>query len=1568
MDKLKSFYVGSLSLFLIASCGGGGGGGGSDAPAPVPTPTVTISASPTEVLLSESTTITWSSTNASSCSANGGWTNATTSSGSASVTITSTGSNTFTISCSGDGGSRSASVTVEGYRNTDGVVVDGYISGSSVFIDENDNWTEDTSENSTTSDNEGKFTIKYADGYLVSIGGTDLDSQILLDNYLITHKLDGHSDFKVISPVTSIMAFADSIDMKEALGIDSSIDVRIFDPVANKGDGGINDFLYEKGNQLTVLAYALQNLTNDLNTSSETTQSFFKAIAEEIEKEYSETSTKVDIESSAFADKALTNIISAKSLTVSDTTKSNIISALSSVLPVVQIKSSDDLTTAVIRFAVSTFQNDIKAIANETASESIISSYKTDILNYIATDQSIDGDKIAPSITAVNDSASTDEDTSVEIPVIANDSYLTSSPISVSANNGDYGITSVSSNIVTYSPDSDSCQDDTFTYTIQQGDKTSSASVNVTVNCINDSPSIDIASTINVSENETFVAKVGVSDPDISDNLELTLGGTDSNSFNLSADYNLSFKEAPDYETKNSYSISLNLTDGTLSVSKDLTINVLNVNEAAPTITSNAVFSAEENQTSIGTVTASDADGDAITFSVSGSEIQISPSGGVLSFVEAPNYEAKSSYSATVTATDGSKSSTQNITINIIDISEVTTFNGKAIDGYISGADIFIDQNFNFKYDSGEYSSKTKADGSFEIEVEDTNLVACLENRPIIADVPVGAEDSTLGTVETAYQMILPSIKDSGTTSIVISPFTSLFSEAILSAKSNLKEDLDVAEGCSSEGDSIASSISSRINELKATLTNTFSIDIETMTGDFIISNDSKINETSAQNIAKLLPYLRIIDNQVSDALTAKFGKEIRANVSLSESALNIIFGGSSYEKLPLDFKSIYRTDANSSGWYQEEVLQASGAFISNTGVLSRADCSETDTELCNITDLTLKNIANASTSFAQDSNFFKTNIDFDAIGIKAGSLAVTASDRRSWRNNSANWQDKNNRDRECQWDNAIQFQNTVVAGTQSNFRYSSYSQGYEKADCESVRHYYYPILSVSTIPDQSVNDNSLELRYYIPDITRSGISDNLPYDFITNRVTIDPLEMVKDIADLPRTFKELDAIRRMFNGEDYVFYEYNKDSNLNAYFEAGTNPRNDMYWDRTEGSHDRIYGQAARDAFYNRIIQETTFTEDITGSSAPINSSILGRIANSYIEIVDYVGSDEVKIPVYPTYDSTSKNLDFTMSGASIDLENLHDFIENGINSTPISVNLWYSPDDSIAKTVPVKLYLYEGNDTNVDAGESFFTITFDLEVSSQEGSEENPVGRTASQTWSVPKDQTIEVKYQEGDTELIKTITNNDLDQIILTDGGSSDLDDYKVNKPSTLDAKILQLISNIDENIDGIKNFFVDEGIYTIKLDLGSGGHSMVSYYRNIVDTITGTFSTKSSPTYPISVNDMRINEGETKDLCFYRPSVNTASTSFNLSFTQRERPGKGGLADDFSLSSTTITFAEEETQKCVEITASTDTHFDWVHDIYLDISTPSNGQALSRNRVKISILDSYGYQNRISWKAR
>jgi serralysin len=255
---------------------------------------------------------------------------------------------------------------------------------------------------------------------------------------------------------------------------------------------------------------------------------------------------------------------------------------------------------------------------------------------------------------------------------VANDSYVTNAPVTVTATNGTNGTTTISESSleqITYNPDADYNGTDTFSYTITQGDKTSTTDVTVTIEAVNDAPSIDTASTIQVAENQTAVTTFSVSDVD-EDELTLTLGGTDADSFNLSNENVLTFKVAPDYETKDSYLIILTLTDGIETVTKDLTIAITNINDVAPEFTSDATFSAAENQTAIGTVTATDAEGDNVSFTVSGSELAIT-SAGVLTFASAPDYETKTSYTATVTASDGTNSTTQAITVNVTNLNDV---------------------------------------------------------------------------------------------------------------------------------------------------------------------------------------------------------------------------------------------------------------------------------------------------------------------------------------------------------------------------------------------------------------------------------------------------------------------------------------------------------------------------------------------------------------------------------------------------------------------------------------------------------------------------------------------------------------------------------------------------------------------------------------------------------------------------------------------------------------------------------------------------------------------------------
>ena len=662
---MKKLYI-VLGALLITSCGGGGGG---DSTPPAPSPIITLSAEPTLVLVNSTSTLTWSSSNSTSCSAT--WTNKTSTSGSEEVTISTAGDNAYSITCTGAGGSSTSSVNVEGYRNSDGVVVDGYISGAEVFIDEDGDWMLDSNESSTTSDNDGKFTLKYSNGNLVSIGGTDLDSQNLLDNFLITQKLTGHTEFKAITPVTSIAAFMDEpSDVNAALGIDPTIDVSTFDPVANKGDGGVNDYLYEKGNQLTVIAYALQNIANNLNTTTETTQDYFQSMAEVIDAEYAETESRVNIETEAFVTKALDNVISKKTLTLDDTNKVNTISALTSILPVIQVKANDANTIAIFNFATSTFQADAQAIASGSATSEVISSYQTDILNYVATDQSVIASELQPDINAIIDSVTTDEDTSIDINVLNNDSYLTTSSITVDIDSPSDGTASVSNNIVTYSPDDNFFGTDSIAYNITQGNKTSSSSISLVINSVNDIPTFDnLLSTYRVDENQTAVTTISASDVE-EEELTISLGGEDQSSFNLSDENVLTFNESPDYETKSEYELVISVTDGIDILDKNLSVKLNNLNDNIPLFTSESVFNADENQINIGAVLATDADGDSLIYSISGADININNSSGLITFVSAPDYETTTSYNATVTVTDGLTSTTQDITVNVNNLND----------------------------------------------------------------------------------------------------------------------------------------------------------------------------------------------------------------------------------------------------------------------------------------------------------------------------------------------------------------------------------------------------------------------------------------------------------------------------------------------------------------------------------------------------------------------------------------------------------------------------------------------------------------------------------------------------------------------------------------------------------------------------------------------------------------------------------------------------------------------------------------------------------------------------------
>ena len=98
-------------------------------------------------------------------------------------------------------------------------------------------------------------------------------------------------------------------------------------------------------------------------------------LSPKIDTEFANTATKVDIETATFITNVINNILTAKSITMDESIKANTITALAGVLPIIQVQSTDDLTTAIIRFSLSTLQNDIVGVANGTTEA--ITSYAT---------------------------------------------------------------------------------------------------------------------------------------------------------------------------------------------------------------------------------------------------------------------------------------------------------------------------------------------------------------------------------------------------------------------------------------------------------------------------------------------------------------------------------------------------------------------------------------------------------------------------------------------------------------------------------------------------------------------------------------------------------------------------------------------------------------------------------------------------------------------------------------------------------------------------------------------------------------------------------------------------------------------------------------------------------------------------------------------------------------------------------------------------------------------------------------------------------------------------------------
>ena len=191
--------------------------------------------------------------------------------------------------------------------------------------------------------------------------------------------------------------------------------------------------------------------------------------------------------------------------------------------------------------------------------------------------------------------------------------------------------------------------------------------------------------TRSIAENTAAGTNIGsaisATDVNSGDMLTYTLSGTDANSFNIvSTSGQLRTKDALDYETKSSYTVTITVSDGTATDSITVTINVTDVDEnrapvfTAGTTTTRSIAENTTTSTNIGTnVSATDADSDTLTYSLGGTDaasFAIDTESGQLKTNAALDYETKSSYSVTITVSDGRLTDIISVTIKVTDVDE----------------------------------------------------------------------------------------------------------------------------------------------------------------------------------------------------------------------------------------------------------------------------------------------------------------------------------------------------------------------------------------------------------------------------------------------------------------------------------------------------------------------------------------------------------------------------------------------------------------------------------------------------------------------------------------------------------------------------------------------------------------------------------------------------------------------------------------------------------------------------------------------------------------------------------
>lgn len=274
---------------------------------------------------------------------------------------------------------------------------------------------------------------------------------------------------------------------------------------------------------------------------------------------------------------------------------------------------------------------------------------------------------------AVADANTTAEDTNVTINVVANDSDVDGDDFNITAvTQGANGSVTfdAASGTVTYSPDADYFGGDSFTYTINDGNADTNATVSITVEAVNDAPVVSPISDIVINEDENTTIDVALVISDVDDtNWTVTADTNDSMLVALNV-VNDTLTLSPEANASGIAAINVHVTDNngtTTDASFTLTINPVN---DAPVVV-NDTFNALANTTNTVSwnILANDSDVDGDSLSVEACDATsalgatITLSGDTIISYAVGDVNGTDTFDCNIT--DGTVSVTETVSVNV---------------------------------------------------------------------------------------------------------------------------------------------------------------------------------------------------------------------------------------------------------------------------------------------------------------------------------------------------------------------------------------------------------------------------------------------------------------------------------------------------------------------------------------------------------------------------------------------------------------------------------------------------------------------------------------------------------------------------------------------------------------------------------------------------------------------------------------------------------------------------------------------------------------------------------------